>query len=66
MSVEFEGGIEKSIPRIIVWHHKACRVKTNGDREERILKIRPEDHRFNHLLVHKDGALFLRQGSSKM
>ena len=23
------------------------------------LKIRPEDHRFDHLLAHKDGALFL-------
>ena len=23
------------------------------------LKIRPEDHRFDHLLAHKDGAIFL-------
>ena len=28
-----EGEIEKSIPRITDWHHKACRVMTNGDRE---------------------------------
>ena len=28
-----ECGIEKSIPRITVWHHEACRVMTNYDRE---------------------------------
>ena len=28
-----EGRIEKSIPRITVWHHEACRVMTNGDPE---------------------------------
>ena len=26
-----EAGIEKSVPRITVWYHKACRVMTNGD-----------------------------------
>ena len=25
--------IEKSVPRIAVWHHEACRVMTNGDPE---------------------------------
>ena len=24
---EFEGGIEKSVPRITVWHHEACRPR---------------------------------------
>ena len=33
---ECEGGIEKSISRITVWYHKACRVMTNGDHEGRI------------------------------
>ena len=33
---ECEGGIEKSVPRITDWHHKACRVMTNGDPEGRI------------------------------
>ena len=28
---ECEGRIEKSVPRITVWHHEACRVNTNGD-----------------------------------
>ena len=30
---EFEGRIEKSVPRFAVWHHKAYRVMTNGDLE---------------------------------
>ena len=33
---ECEGGIEKSVPRIAVWHHEACRVMTKGDPEGRI------------------------------
>ena len=28
---ECDGRIEKSFPRIAVWHHKACRVMTKGD-----------------------------------
>ena len=30
---ECEGRIEKSVPRIAVTHHEACRVMTNGDHE---------------------------------
>ena len=30
---ECEGRIEKSVPRIAVWHHEACPVMTNGDHE---------------------------------
>ena len=30
---ECEGGIENSVPGITTWHHEACRVMTNGDRE---------------------------------
>ena len=33
---ECEGRIEKSVPRIAVWHHKVSRVMTNGDPEGRI------------------------------
>ena len=33
---ECEGRIEKSDPRIIVWHHESCRVMTNIDPERRI------------------------------
>ena len=28
---ECECGIEKSVPRIAVWHNEACRVMTTGD-----------------------------------
>ena len=28
---EYEGGIEKSVPRITVWRNEACRVMTNSD-----------------------------------
>ena len=31
-----EGGIEKSVPRITDWHHKACQVMTNSDHEGQI------------------------------
>ena len=30
---ECEGWIDKSVPRITVWHHEACRVMTNSDPE---------------------------------
>ena len=33
---ECEGRIAKSLPRIAVWNHEACRVMTNGDPEGRI------------------------------
>ena len=32
-----EGGIEKSVLKITNWHYEACRVMTNGDREDPIL-----------------------------
>ena len=38
---ECEGRIEKSIPRIDVWHHEAWRVIINGDPEERIFLSSP-------------------------
>ena len=30
---KLEGRIEKSVPRIAVWHHEACWLMTNGDPE---------------------------------
>ena len=30
---EYQGGLEKCVPGIIVLHHVACRVMTNGDLE---------------------------------
>ena len=47
---EYEGGIEKSVPRITDWHHEACRVLTISDREGRIFLSHPYTH---------DGYFFL-------
>ena len=38
---ECEGRIDKSVPRITVWHREACRVMTNGDPEGQIFSILP-------------------------
>ena len=38
-----EGRIEKSVLRIAVWHHEACRVITNGDSKGRIFSIYPHE-----------------------
>ena len=51
---ECEGGIEKSIPRITVWHHEACRVMTNGDHERQIFLSHPHmNNGFFFLLTTK-------------
>ena len=47
---ECEGRIEKSIPRIDVWHPEACRVMTNGD---------PEGHIFLSYSHVNNGYFFL-------
>ena len=38
---ECEVRMEKSIARIAIWHHEACRVMTNGDPEGRIFLSYP-------------------------
>ena len=45
-----EGGIEKSVQRITVWHHEACRVMTNLDQEGQI---------FQSNLLRNNGFFFL-------
>ena len=42
---ECEGRIEKSVPRIAVWHHEASRMMTNGDSEGGIFL---SDHHTNN------------------
>ena len=37
----YEGGKEQSVSRITVWHHEACRVITNGNREGQIFLYHP-------------------------
>ena len=39
---ECEGGIEKSVPCITIWHYEACRVMTNGDCERQIFLSHPQ------------------------
>ena len=39
---ECEGSIEKSVPRVAVCHHEACRVMTNGDAEGQIFISYPQ------------------------
>ena len=49
-----EGGIEKSILRITVWHQEACRVMTNGDPEGWIFLCHPHiNNGFFFLLTTK-------------
>ena len=38
---ECEGGIGKSVLRITIWHHGACRVMMNSDHEGRIFQPNP-------------------------
>ena len=49
-----EGGIEKTVPRNSVWHHKACRVMTNGGHKGQIFISHPHKNNgfFYHLLAH--------------
>ena len=49
---EFEGGNEKSAPRITDWHHDTYRGMTNGDREGRIFLSHPHtNYGFYFLLI---------------
>ena len=57
---ECEGRIEKSIPRIAVWHHEACRVMINGDPEGRIFLSYPHTNNgFFYLLTTVFNYLFI-------
>ena len=59
---ECEGGIEKSVPRITIWHHKACRVMTNGVPEGRIFLSHPHTNNgFLFLLIIKYRILCLEK-----
>ena len=54
---ECEGRIEKSVLRITVWHHEACRVMTIGDPEGRIFLSYP--HTNNRLFFLLTTVFFL-------
>ena len=51
---ECEGRIGNSVPRITVWHHKACRVMTNGDPEGRIFLSYPHTNNGFFFLLTAD------------
>ena len=54
MTIECKVGIEKSVPRITVWHHRPCRVMTNGGCQEQIFLSHPHtNNRFFFLLTIK-------------
>ena len=57
---ECEGRIEKSTPRITVWHHEACLVMTNGDPEGWIFLSYPHaTDGFFFLLTTVNNYLFI-------
>ena len=59
---ECEGSIEKSVSRITNWHHEACRVMINGDREGRIFLSHPHmNNGFFFLLTIKYHILCLKR-----
>ena len=65
---ECEGGIEKNIPRIIDWHHKACWVMTIGDRQGQIFLFHPHTNNgfffllttYTAFILEKRGKDFLK------
>ena len=59
-----EGGIEISIQRITIWHHKACRVMTNGDRKGQIFLSHP--HTFFFLLTIKYCIFIIKKRFQKV
>ena len=57
---EFEGGVEKSVPRITAWHHKPCGVMTNSGPEGQIfLSCYHTNNRFFFLLIKKIPNIFI-------
>ena len=68
---ECEGGTEKSILMITVWHHKACRVMPNGDPKGRIFLSHPHTNTIilDFFLVHHSMPhfylIFLKINSQK-
>ena len=49
---ECKDGIEKSIPRITNWHHKACHVMITSDRQGRLFLSHPHTNNVLFFLAH--------------
>ena len=58
-SIMCEGEREKSVPRITDWHHEACRVMTNGDREGQIFLSHPHTNNGFLFLAHHSVLRFI-------
>ena len=59
---ECEGRIEKSVPRVTVWQHKACRMMTNGDpKGQNFLSYPHTNNEFFFLLTIKHYILCLKK-----
>ena len=56
---ECESGIEKPVPRITVWHHKACLKMSTGDREGRIFQSHPNTYNGFFLLLTINYLIFI-------
>ena len=63
---ECEGEIEKTVPRITVWHYEACRVMTNVNPERWIFLSHPhKNDGFLFLLNIKYRICILKRGYQK-
>ena len=63
---ECEGRIDKCVPRITVWHHKACQVMPNVDCKGRLFLSHPHTNNgFFFLLTIKYLVLCFKKGSLK-
>ena len=60
---ECEGRIEKSLPRIAVWHHEACWVMTNGDPAGWIFLSYPH---MNNLFFFLLTTVFILKGTATL
>ena len=61
---ECEGGIEKSVLRITVWHHEACQVMTNSDPEGRISISYPRTNNGFFFLLTIDFLILIQASRS--
>ena len=62
---ECEDGIEKSVPRITNWHHKACRVMTNGFLLGQIFLSHPHTNNGFFFLAHHSLPHFILEKDEK-
>ena len=63
---EYEGGIEKSVPRITDWHHEACRVMTIVDREGWIFLSHPHTHDGYYFLLTTKYLIFILEDVKRL